>query len=166
MDVLHITEGHDLEALVTSRKTGSVAVAGVLIHLPRASWDGPSAVLAEVQRSCPGIPVAFFREDGPAHEAIRLLRLGAVEYFDDAASAAAWRPRAEHRATSAEVWRAFVIGDSPAMQPVFDTIRLLGPRRSTVLIQGETGTGKEMIARALHASVAQPLDQCVGIRSE
>ena len=51
-----------------------------------------------------------------------------------------------------EPWRAFLVGDSPVMQPVFDTIRILGPRRSTVLIQGETGTGKEMVARALHAA--------------
>jgi transcriptional regulator with GAF, ATPase, and Fis domain len=38
------------------------------------------------------------------------------------------------------------------MQSILDTIRLVAERRSTVLITGETGTGKEMVARALHAA--------------
>lgn len=43
-----------------------------------------------------------------------------------------------------------IIGQSPAMQEVFDTIRQVAPSRATVLIQGESGTGKELVARALH----------------
>jgi len=43
-----------------------------------------------------------------------------------------------------------IIGISPAMQEVFETIRQAAPTRATVLIQGESGTGKELVARALH----------------
>jgi transcriptional regulator with GAF, ATPase, and Fis domain len=43
-----------------------------------------------------------------------------------------------------------VIGSSPAMQQVSRMVRLVAPRTTTVLITGETGTGKELIARALH----------------
>ena len=43
-----------------------------------------------------------------------------------------------------------VIGQSPAMQHVFATLELIAPMNSTVLIQGETGTGKELIARTIH----------------
>jgi DNA-binding NtrC family response regulator len=43
-----------------------------------------------------------------------------------------------------------VIGQSPAMQNVFATLELVAPMNSTVLIQGETGTGKELIARTIH----------------
>ncbi len=43
-----------------------------------------------------------------------------------------------------------IIGTSPAMQEVFETIRQAAPTRATVLIQGESGTGKELVARALH----------------
>ena len=43
-----------------------------------------------------------------------------------------------------------IIGASPAMQEVFQTIRQVAPTRATVLIQGESGTGKELVARALH----------------
>lgn len=45
-----------------------------------------------------------------------------------------------------------VIGQSPAMQRVFATLQLVAPTSSTVLIQGETGTGKELIARTIHLS--------------
>ena len=142
MDVLHITDSESMALLAVTRPDGA------LISLPLADGE-PAELLAEAQRLHPGLPVAFLRRNGPAREAVQLLRLGAAEYFDDAESAGAWAPRRE-KPLVVEPWRAFLIGDSPAMQPVFDTIRILGPRRSTVLIQGETGTGKEMIARALH----------------
>jgi len=43
-----------------------------------------------------------------------------------------------------------IIGRSPAMQEVFETIRQVASSRATVLIQGESGTGKELVAKAIH----------------
>ena len=43
-----------------------------------------------------------------------------------------------------------VIGDSAALEAVFEQVECVAPTDSTVLIQGETGTGKELIARAIH----------------
>jgi len=43
-----------------------------------------------------------------------------------------------------------IIGESPAMQQVFDMVQQVAPTRATVLITGETGTGKELIAHAIH----------------
>ena len=43
-----------------------------------------------------------------------------------------------------------IVGESPAMQRVFDIVRRAVPVTSTVLIQGESGTGKEMVARHVH----------------
>ncbi|MCX8157011.1 MAG: sigma-54 dependent transcriptional regulator [Verrucomicrobiae bacterium] len=43
-----------------------------------------------------------------------------------------------------------IIGASPAMQEVFETVRQVAPTRATVLIHGESGTGKELIAKAIH----------------
>ena len=43
-----------------------------------------------------------------------------------------------------------VVGNSPALESVFEQVELVAPTDSTVLIQGETGTGKELIARAIH----------------
>jgi formate hydrogenlyase transcriptional activator len=42
------------------------------------------------------------------------------------------------------------IGRSTAMRDVFDQIRMVAPTDSTVLVCGETGTGKELVARAVH----------------
>jgi DNA-binding NtrC family response regulator len=44
-----------------------------------------------------------------------------------------------------------MLGRSSAMEQVFEVIRQVAPSRATVLIQGETGTGKEVAARAIHA---------------
>src|SRR5881227_306187 len=43
-----------------------------------------------------------------------------------------------------------VVGDSPAMRAVYRLTRLVAPTRASVLLVGETGTGKELIARSVH----------------
>ena len=43
-----------------------------------------------------------------------------------------------------------IIGESPAMQDVFDVVRQVAPTRATILLEGESGTGKELIAKAIH----------------
>jgi formate hydrogenlyase transcriptional activator len=43
-----------------------------------------------------------------------------------------------------------LIGDSPALEAVLEGVKRVAPTSSTVLVQGETGTGKELIARAIH----------------
>ena len=43
-----------------------------------------------------------------------------------------------------------IIGSSPAMQPVFDVIRAAAPTNATVLVTGPSGTGKELVAHAIH----------------
>ena len=46
-------------------------------------------------------------------------------------------------------WFEQIIGNSPALNSVLEQVELVGPTDSTVLILGETGTGKELIARAV-----------------
>jgi two-component system response regulator HydG len=45
-----------------------------------------------------------------------------------------------------------IIGNSPAMQRVFDVLRQVSPTNATVLVLGESGTGKELVARAVHVN--------------
>ncbi|MFM2126027.1 MAG: hypothetical protein RL328_2478, partial [Acidobacteriota bacterium] len=47
-------------------------------------------------------------------------------------------------------WRDLLVGNSPAMLRTAEVIERVAARRATVLITGETGSGKEMVARALH----------------
>ena len=43
-----------------------------------------------------------------------------------------------------------IIGQSPAMQEIFEVVRQVAPTRATVLLSGESGTGKELVAKAVH----------------
>ncbi len=51
----------------------------------------------------------------------------------------------------AELGFAEIIGQSPALRDVLDNVRVVAPTDSTVLLLGETGTGKELVARSVHA---------------
>jgi two-component system, NtrC family, response regulator AtoC len=54
-----------------------------------------------------------------------------------------------------------LIGQSAAMQHIFETIEQVAPSRATVLIEGESGTGKELAAHAIHHLSGRPKDKLV-----
>ncbi|AFM23627.1 sigma-54-dependent transcriptional regulator [Desulfomonile tiedjei] len=54
--------------------------------------------------------------------------------------------------TAEQILRNRIVGDTKAMRSIFKSIGLLSGNRATVLIEGETGTGKELLARVVHGS--------------
>jgi two-component system, NtrC family, response regulator HydG len=118
-----------------------------------------------VQAVDPLLPVVVWNPEMSSAEAVRLVRAGAFhclgyrdglealrDWLESAMEETCGRRRALDRASNSEPWRGLLVGESRAMQAVVETIRLIGGRRCTVLIGGETGTGKELAARALHSA--------------
>jgi transcriptional regulator with GAF, ATPase, and Fis domain len=74
------------------------------------------------------------------------------------------RTRQENFALREQIDQLFmfeeIVGSSPALKTVLSSIMKVAPTDSTVLITGETGTGKELIARAIHKS-SQRADQVI-----
>ncbi len=119
----------------------------------------PAELLEEVQRIDASIPVLIRDPAATLADAVRLTKLGVQQVYggtlasDDIVRDVALILNDRRRpATSVEPWKNFLVGESRAIQQVSHIVRLIGNKRCTVLIQGETGTGKEMMARAIHAS--------------
>ena len=109
------------------------------------------------------VPVIIMTAYGTIESAVEAMKLGACDYivrpFEvEALEIAVGRILAEGRMRRQndflrqEVdkgWGEFVGGSAP-MQGVYELIRQVAPGKTTVLITGETGTGKELVARAIH----------------
>ena len=94
--------------------------------------------------------------------AVKATRLGAFDFLEKPISlerllvllrnaTATQALRAENRRPP-KTWALPIVGRSPAIRKLLDEIERAGPSTARVLIQGENGTGKELVARALHAS--------------
>jgi DNA-binding NtrC family response regulator len=148
----------DARDITANQHVGCVLVTGDVPDLDRFE------ALEVLRLHDANLPVIFWDPNLRAAEAVRLIRAGANHCFGSGDCLNALKEHLEstvldrsrqtknrERASdSQEPWRAFLVGESRAMKTVAETIRLIGPRRCTVLISGETGTGKEMAARALH----------------
>jgi DNA-binding NtrC family response regulator len=146
-----------LDALVKS------VYDAVLGEFPWPDWTAEDW-LEEALRANPSIPVLIREREPRFDRAVRLTRLGAFHYLGDPLDlpgllgllndAAHWKKCWDEARggpqAPAEPWRRLLIGESRAMRHVVETIRLVARRRCTVLITGDTGTGKEVVARAIH----------------
>ncbi|HEX4278864.1 MAG TPA: sigma-54 dependent transcriptional regulator [Bryobacteraceae bacterium] len=169
-----VTEVMQLSGAYSAAQLGTadcILVSGLIADLDSVE------ILETIHHANSTLPVVFYAEDMSAGLAVRLIRAGAHHCFDtntnidefrDALTSAAAQQRSHERNVRErrevrEPWRGILVGESRAMEAVAETIRLVGNRRCTVLISGETGTGKEMAARALHAASHRRLHPMVAV---
>ena len=128
----------------------------VLARVPIPGCTTPETMLDEIQRVSRSARVILCDPSMDMERAIGLARRGAFDVVDEGrlnrvlarcvASARSIHAAPEQR----EPWLQLLIGESPRIQGIAQLIRLIANRRCTVLITGETGTGKEMVAKAIH----------------
>ncbi len=137
---------------------------GLVVDLTLPDANGLDVLDAALTRY-PEMVAVVMTGVGGLEEAVAAIKRGAIDFFvkpvqpahvSRVLAAAVNEPRlrqenAELRAQLRDRYRfGNVIGQSAAMQPVFQSMELVAPMNSTVLIQGEAGTGKELIARTIH----------------
>lgn len=124
------------------------------IYMP---GDSGLALLEDLRRTRPQLPVILVTARGSVETAALAARIGAFEYlakpFDvhelvDRVSAAL-RPPAPCPPGAPGIG-TMIIGSHPAIVEVYKAVARVAPLSVPVLITGETGTGKELVARALH----------------
>ena len=132
------------------------------LHMPRVNG---LEVLRGVRNTGTSSQIALMSGAASVEDAVEAIKLGASEYFSKPLDLA--RVRSLMRAMrqqfldrnsvldsdaslAARLEVCGMIGRSPAMRELFTVIHRLAPHARTVLITGETGTGKELVARALH----------------
>lgn len=117
----------------------------------------------------PDVPVIVATGLGSMETAILAIRAGAYDFLTKPLDAKllglSVARAAQHRHLQREIaelkeleaseaatslTHGLLVGESPAMRRVYDLITRMGPSDASVLIQGETGSGKEVVARALH----------------
>jgi len=132
------------------------------LRLPR--MDGLELIRA-IRRQNAATPIVVITAFGTVENAVEAMKAGAFDFLPkpfsmDHLMAVVHKAlevrslRDENRKLREELVRRYsfenIIGRSPAMQEIFATIERVAPTRATVLIAGESGTGKDLIARAIH----------------
>jgi DNA-binding NtrC family response regulator len=155
-----------------ARQTFDVALIDLNYTRDTTSGEEGLDLLSRIRELDPTLPVVVMTAWGSVELAVAALQRGASDFvqkpWENARLLTILRTQAELatalrkgerleaenrmlRGAEGDGARPLLIADSPAMRPVLELMRHVGPSDANVLITGENGTGKEVIARTLHA---------------
>jgi len=146
-EALQILKSNKMDVVVTDLKMPNLDGMGLLNH---------------VTEQYPEVPVIIITAHGTVATAVEALKKGALDYItkpfelDELKSviSKAIKTRTlnenELLLPPEEIERTGIIGTSKRSLEIFDAIKRVAPSTTTVLITGETGTGKELVAEAIH----------------
>lgn len=138
----------------------------VLLDLKLPDMSGIE-VLQEVKETDGSTPVIMMTAFGDISIAVEAMKIGATDFitkpFDNDALLESIKKILPSKVMEAEVNESAaahlvsdnnkrLIGNSPQIQNVMEQIRIVAPTEMTVLIQGESGTGKDLVAHLIHAN--------------
>jgi DNA-binding NtrC family response regulator len=163
----HVLEADSRAAAIAQLRNGRVDVVVSDLHLP-PDLDGISeglAVIEAARAARPSIPVVVITGSNSRQIALEAIRCGAYGFFEKpfneaevshiVRQAARVRHLEEENLklrASLDACRGFgrLLGSSPALQRILKQARAVAATSATVLLAGENGTGKEILARAVH----------------
>ena len=157
-------EGYQVEVAASlAEARGKLRESYDLVLLDVWFPDGSGLdLLAEIMASTPDTIVIMMSGHATIDAAVKATRLGAFDFLEKPIllerllvllrnAAATLTLKAENRRLAAP-WAHEIVGKSEAVAKLLREIQLAGPSQARVLILGENGTGKELVARALHAA--------------
>src|SRR5829696_4110550 len=169
LEVLLELEGYSVELAVNGgeglQKLSKARYDMVLLDLMMPDRSGMD-VLAEIRGRDQETPIIMLTAYGSVEVAVNAIKAGASDYFskpwdneklliDIATMIAKSRLESENthlkRALKQRYSFPNIVGKSERMLRVLDLVSQVAPSRSTILLTGETGTGKEVIAKAIHS---------------
>jgi DNA-binding NtrC family response regulator len=178
--------GDGLEALAFVREHPDIEL--VVTDLKMPGLDGLE-VLRRARETVPDIGVLMITAFGSVETAVGAMKYGAEDYLEKPVNLDVLRGRVANLVEKVRLARQVselrsvekivlekgsfegMVGRSPAMLELFRKIQQVSPARSSVLITGDSGTGKELVARAIHRHSPRaretflPLD-CAAIPAE
>lgn len=123
------------------------------MHLP----DGNGLELVEfIQQLYPGLPVAVITAHGSVDTAIESMKAGAFDFISKPVDLTILRKLVNTAIQSSQLpvgrlpSETLIIGKSPAIQELIRSIQKLSRSQAPVYISGESGSGKELVARSIH----------------